>query len=133
VRIGSLKRRPYLRETRRRFLVELRKELRVVSPIASLLVGVQLVLGLAVSVLERWPILDAVYFTFVTGLTIGYGDLVPKRLLSRMIAILIGLTGILLTGLVAAVGVRALQAATTEPVESPGGSTIGRPGSGAES
>jgi hypothetical protein len=55
---------------------------------------------------------DAVYFTFVTGLTIGYGDLVPERLLARLIALMIGFIGILLTGLVAALGVRALQDTT---------------------
>jgi hypothetical protein len=49
---------------------------------------------------------------FVTGLTIGYGDLVTVRLITRVIAVMIGLIGILLTGLVAAIGVRALQAAT---------------------
>ena len=59
-----------------------------------------------------WAISDAAYFTFVTGLTIGYGDLVPSHLGTRLIAIIIGLSGILLTGLVAAVGVRALMKAT---------------------
>ena len=43
---------------------------------------------------------------FVTGLTIGYGDLVTVRLITREIAVMIGLIGILLTGLVAAIGVR---------------------------
>ncbi len=62
--------------------------------------------------LEGWRIGDAAYFTFVTGLTIGYGDLVPVRLGTRVIAVIIGFSGILLTGLVAAVGVRALQEAT---------------------
>jgi hypothetical protein len=95
----------------------LRKGLDIVWPIVSGLVGVQLVLGVLVSFLERWPIGDAIYFTFVTGLTIGYGDLVPRRFLSRVFAIIIGLAGILLTGLVAAVGVRALQAIAAEPVE----------------
>ena len=52
--------------------------------------------------LERWPVGDLVYFTFVTGLTIGYGDLVPARLVARLIALMIGFIGILLTGLVAA-------------------------------
>jgi hypothetical protein len=61
--------------------------------------------------LERWSIGDAAYFTFVTGLTIGYGDLVPVRLATRLVAIMIGFTGILLTGLIAALGVRALQEA----------------------
>ena len=51
-------------------------------------------------------------FTFVTGLTIGYGDLVPARSGTRLMAVLIGFSGILLTGLVAAVGVRAVQEAT---------------------
>jgi hypothetical protein len=52
---------------------------------------------------------EAAYFTFVTGLTIGYGDLVPSRLITRLTALVIGFIGILLTGLVAATGVHALQ------------------------
>jgi hypothetical protein len=56
-----------------------------------------------------------VYFTFVTGLTIGYGDLVPRQPLSRFLAILVGFFGVVLTGLVAAVAVRALQTATDDP------------------
>jgi hypothetical protein len=99
-------------ELRRRFLSALWKELLVVWPILSGLVGVQLVLGMLLGYLEGWPLSDATYFTFVTGLTIGYGDLVPVRLGTRLIAVVIGLSGILLTGLIAAVGVRALQQAT---------------------
>ena len=59
------------------------------------------------------------YFTFVTALSIGYGDLVPKGFFARLIAIVIGFTGILLTGLVAAIGVHALQQATDESVGIP--------------
>jgi len=57
-------------------------------------------------------VIDALYFTFVTGLTIGYGDLAPQRTLSRILAIVIGFSGIVLTGLVAALIVQALRAAT---------------------
>jgi hypothetical protein len=99
-------------ELRRRFLVAFCKELRVVWPILSVLVSGQLLLGLLVGYLEGWSMRDATYFTFVTGLTIGYGDLVPVRFGARLIALLIGFSGILLTGLVAAIGVRALQEAT---------------------
>ena len=45
-------------------------------------------------------------------------DLVPEGFLARLIAMVIGFTGILLTGLVAAVGVRALQLATDKSVRS---------------
>lgn len=99
-------------EMRRRFLAAFCRELLVVWPILSGLVGVQLALGMLVGYLERWPVGDAAYFTFVTGLTIGYGDLTPTRLTARAIAVVIGLIGILLTGLVAALAVSALQAAT---------------------
>ena len=68
-----------------------------------------LALGIVIGRLEDWPLLDAIYFTFVSGLTIGYGDLVPKRPLSRALAIGIGLIGVLLVGLIVALAVRALQ------------------------
>jgi Ion channel len=90
-------------------------------------VALQLVLGAFVSFLQGWPLGDALYFTFVTALTIGYGDLVPKGFLARLIAMIIGFTGILLTGLVAAVGVRALQLAPDESVGSAQGAHPARP------
>ena len=101
-------------ELRRRFLVALWQELGVVWPIFSGLVAVQLGLGAAVAHLEGWPIWDGAYFAFVTGLTIGYGDLIPSRLSTRVIAVGIGLAGILLSGLIAAMGVAALGTATKE-------------------
>ena len=91
------------------FLTGLWQALLLVWPILSGLICVQLALGLVVGLLEGWRLGDAAYFTFVTGLTIGYGDLVPVRGISRVLAVLIGFSGIILTGLIAAVGVRALQ------------------------
>jgi hypothetical protein len=96
---------------RGRFLAALWRGLLVVWPVLSALLGLMAVLGVAVALLEDWPLTDGLYFAFVSGLTIGYGDLVPKEPLARVLAISIGLTGILLAGLVAAVGVQALQAA----------------------
>ena len=83
--------------------------LRIVWPILSGILVWQLVLGLLVTWLERWSLGDGLYFTFITGLTIGYGDLVPRQPLTRFLAILIGVFGILLTGLIVAVAVHALQ------------------------
>jgi hypothetical protein len=94
---------------RRKFLLEFWSGLTLVWPIMSCLIGMMLLLGAVIGWREGWALGDAVYFAFVSGLTIGYGDLVPREPLSRTLAVGIGFTGILLTGLVAAVGVRALE------------------------
>jgi len=61
-----------------------------------------------------WSVGDAVYFTFVTGLTIGYGDIVPRQALARALAIGIGLSGLFLTGLIAGIAVHAMRTALTD-------------------
>jgi len=96
----------------RRFLHALGHNLHVVGPVLLATLAWQLALGFLITWVERWSLGDGIYFTFVTGLTIGYGDLVPHQPLSRFLAILVGFLGTVLTGLVAAVAVRALQTAT---------------------
>jgi hypothetical protein len=93
---------------RRNFVTGLLRGLRVVWPILSALLGVIVALGLIIGLVEGWSVQDSIYFAFVSGLTIGYGDLAPKTLLTRTLAILIGMCGVLVTALVAAVAVRAL-------------------------
>jgi len=73
--------------------------------------------GLLIGYIEKWRVDEALYFTFVTGLTIGYGDLTPRNMISRLLAVVIGFTGIVLTGLVAAVIVQALRATTRDGME----------------
>jgi len=48
----------------------------------------------AIAYLEKLSFADALYFTFVTGLTIGYGDIAPVMLAGRVVAILTALLGI---------------------------------------
>jgi len=57
---------------------------------------------------------DAVYFSFITGLTVGYGDIAPGTAIGRVISVLLGLTGILFTGVVVAVAVEAVRRAVEE-------------------
>lgn len=54
---------------------------------------------------------ESIYFAFVSGLTIGYGDFSPTTPFTRVLAILIGICGVLLTALVAAIAVKALTTA----------------------
>jgi hypothetical protein len=96
-------------QMRTHFFAELLKGLKVVWPILFTLIFAMLATGFVVCELENWPKGDGIYFAFVSGLTIGYGDLVPKHPVSRVLAVMIGFVGILLIGLVTAVGVRALE------------------------
>jgi len=99
------------RTLRRKFVVGLFAGLRVVWPIVSVLLGLIIALGVVVGLIEGWSLHESIYFAFVSGLTIGYGDLAPKSLLTRVLAILIGVCGVLLTALVAAIAVKALTTA----------------------
>jgi Na+-translocating ferredoxin:NAD+ oxidoreductase RnfE subunit len=98
------------RAMRRRFATELFIGLKVVWPILSGLLLAIVAIGLVIGRIEGWSVHESIYFSFVTGLTIGYGDLAPKTFVGRALAILIGISGILLTALVAAVAVNALNA-----------------------
>jgi hypothetical protein len=102
------------RALRRNFLTGLYTGLGVVWPILSVLLGLMIALGLVIGLREGWSVQDSIYFAFVSGLTIGYGDLAPKILLTRVLAILIGVCGVLLTALLAAIAVRALTEATED-------------------
>ena len=97
------------RAMRRAFVGGLWLSLRVIWPILSGLLAVIATLGLVAGLVEDWSISESLYFAFVSGLTIGYGDFAPKTLTGRGLAIAIGACGILLTGLVAAVAVEALS------------------------
>ena len=99
---------------RRNFLSGLFRGLRVVWPILSALLGLMIALGLVIGLREGWSIQESIYFAFVSGLTIGYGDLVPKHLLTRALAIGIGVCGVLVTALLAAIAVKALPGATED-------------------
>ena len=86
--------RPTPKSLRRRFLVALVRAIHVTWPVLSAIIAIQLALGLLTGFVEGWSIGDAIYFTFITGLTIGYGDLVPRQTLTRVLAIGIGFCGL---------------------------------------
>ena len=98
------------RSMRRNFFAGLIVGLRVAWPILSGLLLAIVVLGVVIGRLEGWSLQESVYFAFVSGLTIGYGDFAPKLLLTRMLAIFIGVCGVLITALLAAVAVKAFNA-----------------------
>jgi len=96
------------RALRRTFVEGLSRWLAVVWPILSGLLATIVVLGVIAGLYEGWSLQESVYFSFITGLTIGYGDFAPKTLFGRVLSVFIGGCGFLVTALVAAVAVKAL-------------------------
>ncbi len=62
-----------------------------------------------ITYLETMPFDDACYFSFVTGLTIGYGDIAVKTFGGRVVSILIGFIGIIFTGINIAAATKAIR------------------------
>src|ERR1700720_844585 len=106
--------RPAPKTLRRRFFVALGYAIHVTWPVLSAILAIQLALGLLAGFVEGWSLGDAAYFTFITGLTIGSGDLVPSKTLTRALAIGIGFFGLFFTALIAAIAVYAMRSALTE-------------------
>lgn len=104
---------------RREFTQALLVGLRVVWPVISGLLTLILGLGIVAGILEGWSIAESIYFAFISGLTIGYGDFAPQTLTARVFAVVIGVCGILLTGLVVALAVRALNAVREDGATGP--------------
>jgi hypothetical protein len=97
---------------RQRFFAALGHAIRLAWPVLSIILAIQVARGLLVGFLEGWSVGDAIYFTFVTGLTIG--DVVPRQALGRALAVGIGISGLFLTGLIAGIAVYALRTALAE-------------------
>jgi voltage-gated potassium channel len=76
-------------------------------PIIAVLLGVIVALGFRVGHLEGWTAVDSLYFAFITATSVGFGDLVPTKSRTKLLSIVIVLVGILLTGLIVAIGLEA--------------------------
>ncbi len=70
--------------------------------------------AVVIAVTEKGSLGKAVYFSFITALTVGYGDIVPSTAIGRVISVLLAVVGILFTGLVVAAAVEATRRAWEE-------------------
>ncbi len=82
----------------------------LITPLLLFLALLIIVFGQIAGAREGWPRLDSLYWSFITATTVGYGDIRPKAPLSRVLSVLIALTGIIFTGIIVAL---AIHAATT--------------------
>ncbi|MBZ2167452.1 potassium channel family protein [Marinobacter sp. chi1] len=63
------------------------------------------VLGLIVGRIEKWTPFNAIYWSFITASTVGYGDIRPSKKRSKALAIAIALIGLMFTGIIVAITV----------------------------
>ena len=75
------------------------------APLLGILSLIIIILGQIVQRLERWSRFDALYWSFITATTVGYGDIRAVRKSSRAISVLIAFVGLMLTGIIIAVTV----------------------------
>ena len=87
--------------------------LALTAPILLFLSVIIVLLGQVVGRRESWSSFDALYSTFVTATTVGYGDFRPLDGASRVLSILIAISGIVFTGIIVAVAI----SATTEAIK----------------
>ena len=80
----------------------------VVRSVLGMLIILIVLHGLAIAYFESLGIADSLYFTFVTAFTIGYGDIAPVTPEGRVLCLLVGFIGMIVTGLVIAINTRAL-------------------------
>ena len=85
--------------------------------ILFILIGNIVVGGLLFSLFDGKSIVEGQYLAFITASTIGYGDISPETWGARAVAVAVGFNGLLLTGIIVALTVKALELAFREEIE----------------
>jgi voltage-gated potassium channel len=64
--------------------------------------------GCVISKIEGIKLGDAIYFAFITALSIGYGDISPETAMGKILSVAIGFVGMLFVGITVAIATHAL-------------------------
>ena len=81
------------------------------SPILLFLILLIALIGQSIGKREGWSRVDSLYYAFITATTVGYGDFRPENNYGKLFAILIALLGLVLTGIIVSIGVKAASKA----------------------
>jgi hypothetical protein len=85
--------------------------LRVLFPIWGSIAVLITLAGFALAKLEGLSSRDGLYFAWVTGTTVGYGDISPTTGPAQVLAISVAILGIVLTGITVSVALEAAKVA----------------------
>ena len=74
-------------------------------------------LGLIIAGLEEeLSFSSGLYFAWVTGTTVGYGDIAPTVGMTRFLAVIVAIIGIMFTGIVVAIAISAAKIAVESSI-----------------
>ena len=95
-----------------RLFVRYIREAAVVARHVLLVLGmILLLLAVVIAYAEHLSFGHALYFTAITGLTVGYGDIAPVTPLGRLASIVVAFIGVILSGIYVAIATSALTRA----------------------
>lgn len=77
--------------------------LAIVAPLLLFLCFIIVCLGQIVCHIEKWEKFDGLYWSFITATTVGYGDIRPVKKVSKVLSLIIALSGLIFTGIIIAV------------------------------
>ncbi|HPF32050.1 MAG TPA: potassium channel family protein [Candidatus Sabulitectum sp.] len=84
----------------------------MVSPVIILLLVLLFLIARATRRAEKWKTYSgSLYFTLITALTIGYGRTVPSTSRGRILSVLSGFIGVILTGIIVSVALNSVMLA----------------------
>lgn len=89
------------------FIKQLNPLLLEFGPLIITLITLISVLVITIGRQEKWSLTDSLYYGFITGTTVGYGDFRPTTKKGKLLAVLIASLGLILAGIVIALAVEA--------------------------
>lgn len=89
------------------FIAYFMQGLFLIAPLLILLLAVILGLGQISGKIEKWSKFDSIYWSLITAMTIGYGDIKPLKKSTKSLSLVIGFIGLILTGITVAVAIQA--------------------------
>jgi len=96
------------------FCRHLRQLLQFVWAVLGILALILLACAVGITMVEDLRLGEAIYFTLITGLTVGFGDITPTTRTGRILSVVAGFIGVIVIGLVVAVANRALAQTASE-------------------
>ncbi len=89
------------------FIAKLAGMLLDAAPVLILLLILMVGLAIRIGRGEGWSLSDSIYFGFITGTTVGYGDLRPRHPAGKVMAVVIAYVGLIQIGIIVALAVHA--------------------------